>query len=42
MLEDKGVPATITIVNTRQDIAARKDPVPVKAIEVIIEKNDRH
>lgn len=38
MLEDKGVPATITIVNTRQDIAARKDPVLVKAIEVANKK----
>lgn len=38
ILEDKGVPAAITIVNTKRDIEDRKDPVLVKAIEVVSKK----
>lgn len=39
ILEDKGVTVTYNIVNTKQDIANKKDPVIAKAIAILNGKN---
>jgi carboxyl-terminal processing protease len=41
VLEDKGVPVTIQVMNTKQDIENKQDPLIIKTIEAINKKNGR-
>jgi len=41
ILEDKGVPVNFQIINTKQDIENKQDPLIIKAIETINKKNGR-
>ena len=41
ILEDKGVPVKYEILNTKQDIVNKIDPVIIKALKIIEEQNGR-
>lgn len=41
ILEDKGVPVAIQVINAKQDIENKQDPLIIKTIETINKKNGR-
>ena len=38
LLEDRGVPVEIAMVNTKNDISSKRDPLIIKALEVLLTK----
>lgn len=41
ILEEKGIPVSCKVVNTKRDIENKKDPIIIKAIEILNDKNGR-